>query len=282
MSKNKKLSNNISEEIERISMKELEIKNFEKNFLLKSQPVIITDVFNTSPDLALWTPGYLAKKIKNKVVRVNRSNDGRFGLDPVKGGFVSDPVYMPFSEFVDGLKEATRKLYIGQVSILKELVELKDEIEIPKYIKSDDIRMNLWFGPGGNTSPLHYDGMNNFFIQVYGTKQILLSNPFEFRNLYPYPWYSKAPHSSRINVDNLDTAIYPRATKAKFIKITIHPGEMLFIPVYWWHQVYGKDVTISINIWWKGIFKQHFTPGAIQNLLHYAFYAFKKLILLKR
>ena len=29
------------------------------------------------------------------------------------------------------------------------------------------------------------------------------------------------------------------------------PGDMLFIPVYWWHAVWGIDQNISINYWWR-------------------------------
>jgi len=259
---NKIKENNISENIERVSIKELGIEDFEQKYLLQSEPVIITDIFEICPKLTSWTPDYLSKKIKNKIVRVNTSNDGRFGLDPEKGGFVTDPVFMPFNKFVKSLKKSVRKLYIGQVSILRELMELRDEVNIPKYISTKDIRMNLWFGPGGNTSPLHYDGMNNFFIQVYGTKQILLSSHCNFKNLYPHPWYSKAPHTSRINIDNLNSDIYPKTSKADFIKFTIYPGEMLFIPIYWW----------------KAKVQEHFTLGGVHNLLHYTFYAFKKIV----
>lgn len=40
--------------------------------------------------------------------------------------------------------------------------------------------------------------------------------------------------------------------------ITLHPGEVLFLPHGWWHYVENKEIAISINVWLphvKAIFK---------------------------
>ena len=42
---------------------------------------------------------------------------------------------------------------------------------------------------------------------------------------------------------------FPKARKVKFYDITVDPGNILFAPPYWWHQVISKSTIISVNIW---------------------------------
>lgn len=268
--------------IDEIELKKLNISNFYKEILAKKKPVLITKIFEHIPSLSCWSVEFLTKKLGNKLVKVNTSNTGIFDLDPKTGSSFSEPIYIKFADYIDTInnnsKDDVKKLYMQQISLRNNFPELKDEIKLDKYISSNLIKViNLWVGPGGNTSPLHYDRLNNFFIQLYGTKKMWLYDTWQFYYLYPNSCLSKAPHVSKINAANVDSIKYPRALKAKVIKVTIPSGSILFIPAYWWHQVYSVNTAISVNIWCRATLRQKAIPGYFHDELGCLYNNFKDL-----
>lgn len=266
--------------IEKFDISTLKKVDFRKLYFLKGKPVIITGLFDNIPSLSSWSPNSLIERLSNKPVKVNTSRDGVFTLDPKKGGFASPPITIGFEDYIDKINrnDMSEKLYMQQVSILKDLPELKNYLEFPKYVDLKTIEeINLWVGPGGNTSPLHYDQAHNFFIQLYGVKSFWLAHPNEFYNLYPNSFLSKAQHMSKVNLNTPDINRYPKVLKAKFMRINLQAGEMLFLPSYWWHQVYSVNTTVSINIWSSILWYQRFLPGALHNMLNNIYYFIRDL-----
>jgi hypothetical protein len=273
----------INSTIDKVNISHLSLKDFKSSYLLANKPVIITNIFEGTAPLASWTPEYLIEKLGNRVVRVNTSSSTTFFLDPKKGGFFIPPLEMGFKDYINKIRSPrnTQILYMQQLSIIRELQELKPYFILPKYINSPQQSIDeigLWVSPGGNTSPLHYDLDNNFFIQSYGFKKFLLYTPWEFYNLYPNSLFSKAPHTSKIDLSNPDMKKYPNFLRVKPKEIIIAPGEMLFLPAYWWHQVYSIDLTISINIWWPPLRRQCLVPGSLHFFLHTWYYAVRNFI----
>ncbi|KAJ1910035.1 hypothetical protein H4219_006294 [Mycoemilia scoparia] len=52
------------------------------------------------------------------------------------------------------------------------------------------------------------------------------------------------------NIHDYDKLRYPDFEKAKKIELIQRPGECIFVPSNWWHQVENRGVTISINHNW--------------------------------
>lgn len=276
---------NKSVTIDRVNIDDLSVEDFNRFYLLLNKPVILTNIFEGSLPLMRMTPEYLVEKLdNNRVIKINTSPTPTFFLDPQNGGFFTPPVDMKFKDYIKKIQNPknTQILYMQQLSILRELQELRPYVVLPKYINSpkqhiDDI--GLWVSPGGNTSPLHYDLDNNFFIQSHGTKKFLMYHPWEFYNLYPNSLFSRTPHTSKVNLDNPNIKKYPNFTKASPIEIIINAGEMLFLPAYWWHQVYSMDLTVSINIWYPPLKRQCLVPGALHFFIHTLYYVIKNFIM---
>lgn len=270
--------------VEEVDLKNINTSTFYREFISKNRPILIMNVFETIPSLSNWSIEFLTERLANKIVKVNTSNTGIFDLNPKTGGSASEPIYIEFKEYIkritngnqDNTKIAT-KLYMQKVSFDKNFLELKGEIKFDKLISPDLIKeINLWVGPGGNTSPLHYDNMNNFFLQLYGNKKVWLYDPKQFYNLYPNTYSSKAPHISRVNPTSIDTINYPKALKTKPIEVKVSSGCVLFIPAFWWHQVYSIDTAISINIWCKTNLFQKLVPGYFHNKLSHLYNFFSR------
>lgn len=93
--------------------------------------------------------------------------------------------------------------------------------------------------------------MDNLLIQVTGQKKIRLWAPNEEPNLYV-----KGSSSEVIDIDHPDPIQFPKFSKTRWIEITLNPGQMLFIPALWFHNVRSESFSVSINV-----FFHHLDPN---------------------
>jgi hypothetical protein len=99
----------------------------------------------------------------------------------------------------------------------------------------------LWIGPGGTFTPLHFDLTNNLLAQIVGTKHLVLLPPSETPKLAN----TRHVFSDVHDVTDPDClARYPQAETARQYEVTLNPGDLLYIPVGWWHQVVAEDFSV--------------------------------------
>jgi hypothetical protein len=65
------------------------------------------------------------------------------------------------------------------------------------------------------------------------------------------PFSYGANHFSQVNVLSPDLTRFPAWADADRALLELGPGDMLFIPVYSWHAVWGIEQNMSINYWWR-------------------------------
>lgn len=253
-------------QIERIDQPTREV--FQRNFLSPRRPVIITGAMNGWNALSLWTVDYLNGVVGHTQVDISISQN-RIFTGNLEEGFANLRQKMKFIEFIKLLQKdklTDNYYYLQQQSIPTDLPELIQDIEFPEYFdKNLLVDPTIWMGSGGNISPLHYDAMDNLFAQVSGRKRFVLFDPQQTSSLYPFSAHSKIPHLSQINIDNPDSEKFPNFQKARYSECIIEAGEILFIPVFWWHQVYSlenpnNELNISVNFWSKPPIRQFLTP----------------------
>ncbi|XP_073490582.1 HSPB1-associated protein 1 isoform X2 [Aquarana catesbeiana] len=110
----------------------------------------------------------------------------------------------------------------------------------------------LWVGSRGANTPCHIDSYGcNLVLQVEGRKKWHLFPPEDSDHLYPtrIP-YEESSIFSRVHVVNPNRSRYPSFCNAHPHVVTLHPGQVLFVPRHWWHYVESvDDVTVSVNSW---------------------------------
>ncbi|MBY0403267.1 MAG: cupin-like domain-containing protein, partial [Cyanobacteria bacterium] len=112
----------------------------------------------------------------------------------------------------------------------------------PTLIEKDRAVPSFWFGPKGTMTQMHQDITNSFYVQVYGSKKFYLISPFQTPYMYHHQNFF-----SPLDIENLDLLSYPLAKKLKVIECTVNPGEILFIPLGWWHQVRSLEISIAMS-----------------------------------
>jgi hypothetical protein len=57
-------------------------------------------------------------------------------------------------------------------------------------------------------------------------------------------------HTFQVDCESPDLVRFPRFANARCQHTVLEPGEMLFIPAFYWHQVCALDTGISVNIFY--------------------------------
>lgn len=228
-------------------------REFEERFLFPHRPVIVSGAMEGWPARERWTNDYLTEKVGARTVRPSKAHAGTH-LYNARNRISDTASPMKLAEYIDllaGGAISDGQLYITQFPIKTELPELWPDVRFPLFVDEDKyVAVNFWFGPGNNVTPLHYDLANNFLTQIRGRKHVILCPPREIARLYPFPIGYQGNHISQVNVASPDLTQFPAWADADRALLELGPGDMLFIPVYWWHAVWGIDQNMSINYWW--------------------------------
>jgi hypothetical protein len=62
---------------------------------------------------------------------------------------------------------------------------------------------------------------------------------------------SKSPHVSSLNLVTNHFEIDLSRLSASCFETIVEPGDVLFVPAFWWHNVMSLDAAISTNYWWR-------------------------------
>jgi len=108
----------------------------------------------------------------------------------------------------------------------------------------------LWIGQRGIIMPNHYDASDNFYVMAWGRKRVIIGEPGQLDTMYRYPNGHPLVGSSQVNLTLPDLDKYPNFINAKLREVIIGPGDILYLPAWWWHQFEQPyEDTAALNIW---------------------------------
>ena len=130
--------------------------------------------------------------------------------------------------------------------------------------------VNFWLGNRTRIAA-HWDLPDNLACCAVGHRRFTLFPPEELENLYVGPLHltPSGREVSLVDFHNPDFAKYPRFREAlKSARVAeLEPGDALFVPSMWWHQVEGLDsLNVLINYWWRQSPSYMSTPVNALNL----------------
>ena len=211
-----------------------------------------------------WTTDYLRSAIGERKVEFqgDRSTNPQFELDKDAHKRV-----LPFDRYMDLIEtgRADNDAYITAYNSARNIAAfapIMDDIgDIPGILCAGDPNLKgmLWIGPGDTFTPLHHDLTNNLLIQIVGRKRIVLVSP----NYTPRLANDRHVFSAirDLEAPGHVAANFPQAASVTSLDVVLEPGDAIFLPLGWWHQVRSLDFSVSItntNFVWPNDFYEDF------------------------
>ena len=177
-------------------------------------------------------------------------------------------------------------------SLTKEFPELLNDVpeNLPFAVKAFENMpdaVNLWIGDGQSTSSLHKDPYENIYCVLAGEKIFTLYPPSDIINV-PYKHYKEAHYKfedGKWSIEEEESEVpwisidpdeqtpeeiieqYPRYKNATPFKVVIGPGDALYLPSLWLHQVAQQHneegIVLAVNYW------HDMQYGALYNYNHF-------------
>ena len=253
-------------QIDRVSANSLTSAEFFETYQRPGVPVIITGLL-AEPS---WDLDFLEDQLGAQTFSVRCYGRDRYEQDKRQWtdiGSGTKPRQMIFTAYAAALRNgeaAKQDLYLAKCPLKTTVLgdrpsfrALRDRLGL-RFAATD---FNLWVGPGGHVEALHYDPTDGTLMQLYGEKKLLLFPPDQTANLYPFSIAVHLRHGMKLRSwfsqtypEKPDFAAFPRlkTALAQSQQVILKAGEMIFLPVGWWHEVtaLGEGMTCSVNRFW--------------------------------
>jgi hypothetical protein len=242
-------------QVERI--RNITVEEFQSRYR-GSKPVVLEGVAKDWPARSVLTPANLKQMFGSVVVNLRETDneldmffsDDRFGVTRRK--------YMPLKDYIDLICEKetfdVRPPYLANVDFdmpqgRQYLHQLKTLLAFPNYFRdtSTGTATCLWIAAPGQKSSVHNDNYDNFVAQLYGTKTYQLYSPDQHDVLYTQK-INDTCWASHVDPQQPDLETYPLFKEAQALEAVLEEGDMLYIPIFWFHQAVAQTVAISTNM----------------------------------
>jgi hypothetical protein len=227
-----------------------------KEAIRASTPIIATGMMKSWKASSRWSFDFFKQQYGSDTVKLS---DGRFHA----------LAELPLSHCIDfilslDLRDTYKHLgatpYIQDWVVLDVHPELREDVELPPWFRNwervfvETFRPRLDYhdtvvlaGPAGATTYVHRDRHHThaWLAQIVGRKKWTMFPPDQYELLYKEP--SEPGAQAYVNITSPDLQCFPRFNEATPIEFVLHPGELLFVPGGWLHQVTSLDPSISLS-----------------------------------
>lgn len=207
------------------------------------------------------------KTMENIQVMCSEPKRNRFiKADPIKNIYgsmyhVREPetrlLAMTISELIDCASTWTQRRVYASIPLQLEEANV-DTVWFNSFLQAQKFgsvsAVHMQIGTLDGLLPAQYNLSDRFLAQMTGRRRILLIPPdHAFRGMYPYPMHHPYDTYSMVDLDGnpLDLGMWPLSTHAKGVRCVLRPGDVLFIPAYWFVHVQfleKEDVALSIEV----------------------------------
>lgn len=184
---------------------------------------------------------------------------GRIAYTPDFTGFNFERSFLPFGQLLDELTAllddpAAPTLYMGSTTLDACLPGFRADHPLDLQTPEPPL-VSLWLG-NRISVPAHQDWPSNLAVCVAGRRTFTLFPPDAVADLYvgPLELTPAGQPISLVDARAPDLDRYPRFARAaaRALRFDLNPGDAIYIPSQWWHQVDASGPLGGlINYWWR-------------------------------
>lgn len=257
----------MAQTIHEINARELDPASFRERVAQSCRPVVLRGLVAGWPVLraAQQSPAslrhYLARFDAGREVEVflgDPSIEGKYYYSAGLRGFNFDRRMMRLLDALDHSLQAlghpgSRSVYIGSVPASECLPGFAADNPMP--LGPFGTAPRIWLGTPANI-PSHYDTFDNLACVVAGRRRFTLYSPELIGSLYVGPLdntMSGPPVSLAASAARGTEGEFPRFLQIsdQALAVDLEPGDALYLPKLWWHQVESTaPFNALVNYWW--------------------------------
>ncbi|MFG6107720.1 cupin-like domain-containing protein [Leptothoe sp. EHU-05/26/07-4] len=212
-------------------------EEFQEDYANRGKPVILRGLVSQN-QVQHWSWENLKRHHGDLMLLVRKGSD----YDRMKRFRIS------LTDYIDSMLSGEQAFYLGN-NLLPKI--MYDMVNIPEVLtrcnQFSHERAQLWIGGQSTGAHLHRDLFDNIVFLYQGSKTFYLAAPDESQWLYIWEVHSTL-NSSKFNFLAPDYRRFPLARNAHFISVTMQPGDILYIPCGWFHQVVNNHPSSSVSI----------------------------------
>ena len=174
-----------------------------------------------------------------------------YGDGPGGFNFAREPMALAdaLMRIVEGAGERT--VYGGSLPTDAYLPGFADDNPAP-WLPAG-VRPRLWIGHA-STIACHHDNSDNLACVAAGRRRFTLYPPDAIGDLYVGPVdHTMAGQPISLAAGSPDDPAYPRfaAARTRALTVDLAPGDAIYMPKLWWHQVKASGAfNVLVNFWW--------------------------------
>jgi hypothetical protein len=183
---------------------------------------------------------------------------GRFWYREDMRGYNFERVRETYGAFVERLFACAEdpdppSVYMGAAPVTECFPEFA--AENVNALVQPSVVPRLWVGNAVKVST-HYDLSDNIACVIGGHRRVTLFPPDQLPNLYvgPLEFTLAGQPVSMVDLHAPDFDRYPRFREALAAAqvAELDPGDAIYIPTLWWHNIVSLDrMNAMVNYWWK-------------------------------
>ncbi len=203
----------------------------------------------------LWTVDEIRERVGNVVVPVTDIAAGNYmGAKQRKISVASylDEIDQP--SHADST--AATMPYLAELSYDEHFPELASELVDPPAINGERFLGRVMYLGRSVHSQTHFHTAGSAMLFcLAGEKIVRLYHPDQTPHLHK----ARGRNFSEVLISSLgentyvhDEAAYPDFAQAEYLECRVRPGDVLFIPIYWWHSIQNVDeISLTAVYFWR-------------------------------
>lgn len=216
---------------------------FFERYARPNLPVVFCDATAKWRARSLWTLDWLKETHGHLVVSEQFPKSLAQVIEEAQAAIQATPR-------LDGEARYGRPQYAVEITRVQSL---RADFAFPKFYLLERLcRIQLWFGPAGTRTNLHYDLCENLFAQLDGRKRFQLYPPSAipcFAPLNHFPLFAEVRDDIANRSLPVEEVIATDPIKP-VLDLVLYPGDMLFIPYRWLHRVTSLETQRSLSFRW--------------------------------